>query len=162
MLKKKLKIPLLLKKQFSINNNDLLNKFIIRNSIGSGLIYQHSVIRALYLVEVVHYFRKKYKLNDILLILNSRNWSSIIERYSQKICILFVKENNFLLSIKLFILNYLFINTFIHNLIFNLKLFLRNQISIFKTKLGKEKLFIMLGVETSILRIMVLTLIFGC
>ena len=47
------------KKQFSINNNDLLNKFIIRNSIGSGLIYQHSVIRALYLVEVVHYFRKK-------------------------------------------------------------------------------------------------------
>ncbi len=120
------------KKQSLLNNNLLLDKFIIRQSIGNGITDEKSITRALYFIEISLSIKKKYSYKSTWLILISRPWASVFTDYDNEMQISFYNEFFSIKKIKLYFFNKISSFILFHSILFNLKLFLRQQIKISK------------------------------
>ena len=116
-----------------MNDNYLLDKFIVRKTIGNGIIDEKSITRALYFIEIAIRIKKKYNYKNIWLILISRPWETVFDDYKNEMKNFFLYRTFSIKNIKSFILNKIFNFKFLHLILFNLKL-LRQQIKISRNK----------------------------
>ena len=128
----------------SSNKNSFLNTYKLRSIIGNGYRDKQSITRAIYLIEVVKWFKAKSNLKTIKIIMNERPWFYLLQEYLANTDITLLNnkykpKKNF----KNFLNSYLSKNILFHNFIFNLKLLKLKQIKIsFQKNKKNKKLFL--------------------
>ena len=108
-----------------LNQNHKFKKFILREIMGLSIKDEYSLIRALYLIEVINSFSKNFYEKS--LILNNKKWIHLLDEYASNYKIKLFISNNFLVPRNIIINKLLSRFPKTHNLIFNLIFSIRHK-----------------------------------